>query len=349
MATQTRNPTSDEAVTGTWSGVAGSRWTLVDDYPSVATNDLLTGGTTAAVITFGFSAFSIPSGSTDISVQVQYFDGEAANGANNCGGRVKVGGSYFNASTHNPAGTAGTSREDNWATNPKTAVAWTVDDVNGVGANALQAFGMNSTDSNPTWRFSSIQAQVTYTEPVAEILGDAAIDDAADAVSADATVDVQAASATTDSADSVTASGTVQDSSGVTGDAEIADAADGVGASGAVAVSTTASATDTADTTSASVAVAIGAAAAVADSADGAASATAVAVSVGAAVVDGQDSSTAAGAVVIGGAASVTDAGDAVAGTIGEQATPPVSNHDHGWCIRDRNRRVLAGRHRRHR
>jgi hypothetical protein len=166
VATQTRNPTSDEAVTGTWSGSVGSRWTLVDDYPSVATNDLLTGGTTAAVITFGFSAFTIPTGSTGISVQVQYFDGEAANGANNCGARIKVGGSYFNAASHNPSGTAGTSREDSWATNPKTAAAWTVDDVNGVGANALQAFGMNSTDSNPTWRFSSVQVQVTYTPPV---------------------------------------------------------------------------------------------------------------------------------------------------------------------------------------
>lgn len=167
MATATRAPTSDEAASGTWSGSAGSRFGLVDDYPDTGGADILTGGTTAAVITFGFSAFAIPAGSSGISVQVQYHDGEAANGSNNCGGRIKVGGSYFNAATHNPSGTGYTSRSDNWATNPKTASAWTVDDVNGVGANALQAFGLNSTDSNPTWRFSGIRLQVTYTEPIA--------------------------------------------------------------------------------------------------------------------------------------------------------------------------------------
>lgn len=165
MATQTRAPTSDEAASGTLSGSAGTRWALVDDYPDTTGVDIITFGTVTALITFGFSAFTIPAGSTSISVQVQYYDGEAATGANNCGGRVKVGGSYFNAATHNPAGTTYTAREDNWATNPKTAAAWTVDDVNGVGANALQAFGINSTDSNPTFRVSSVRLQVTYTAP----------------------------------------------------------------------------------------------------------------------------------------------------------------------------------------
>lgn len=235
MATQTRAPTSDEAATGTWSGSAGSRWTLVDDYPSVATNDLLTGGTTAAVITFGFSAFSIPAGSTDISVQVQYFDGEPSNGANNCGGRIKVGGTYYNAATHNPAGTAGTSRSDNWATNPKTAAAWTVNDVNGVGANALQAFGMNSTDSNPTWRFSSIQAQVTYTAPVsrtANVATAAAAQVAAISTGAIVTGQV----ATVSGAQTAAMTGTVA-SSGVSADVATSGAAQTSAMTGAVIVS----------------------------------------------------------------------------------------------------------------
>lgn len=171
MATQNRAPTSDEAASGTWSGSAGSRWLLVDDYPSTDVADLITGGTAAAVITFGFSGFSIPEGSTGISVQVRYADGEPANGSNNCGGRLKVGGSYFNAATHNPSGTAGTLREDSWATNPQTSAAWTVDQVNGVGGNALQAFGINSTDSNPTFNVRSIELQVTYTEPVLPVEG----------------------------------------------------------------------------------------------------------------------------------------------------------------------------------
>ena len=54
MATQTRNPTSDEAASGTLSGSAGTRWGLVDDYPDTTGADVLTFGTTAASITFGF-------------------------------------------------------------------------------------------------------------------------------------------------------------------------------------------------------------------------------------------------------------------------------------------------------
>jgi hypothetical protein len=173
VATQTRNPTSDEAASGTLSGSAGSRWTLLDNHPDTTGSDVLTFGTTAASITFGFQAFTVPVGSTAISVQVLYYDGEAANGANNCGGRLKCGTTYHNAATHNPAGTTYTSRTDNFATNPRTAAAWTVDDVNGVGANALVAFGIGSTDSNPTFRVSSVQLQVTYT-PLADRTGSGA-------------------------------------------------------------------------------------------------------------------------------------------------------------------------------
>jgi hypothetical protein len=163
MATQTRAPTSDEAASGTLSGSAGTRYTLLDDHPDTTGADILTFGTTTAQITFGFSAFSIPAGAVINNVQVQYYDGEAANGANNCCGRLKVGTSYFNATTHNPAGTTYTSRTDTWATNPATSAAWTVDQVNGVGGNALAAFGIGSTDSNPTFRVSSVQVVVDYS------------------------------------------------------------------------------------------------------------------------------------------------------------------------------------------
>ena len=207
MATQNRAPTSDEAASGTWSGAAGSRWQLVDDYPSTSSADALTGGTAAAAITFGFSAFAIPAGSTGISVQVRYADGEAANGANNCGGRLKVGGSYFNAATHNPSGTAGTLREDSWATNPKTGAAWTVDDINGIGANALQAFGINSTDSNPTFFVASVELQVTYSPPVSGSLSQT-LEGAAAAGEAD--VVITGGAAATLEASSIAADGDVE-------------------------------------------------------------------------------------------------------------------------------------------
>jgi uncharacterized membrane protein len=163
MATQTRNPTSDDAVSGTWNGSAGTRYTVVDDYPDTTPTDTLLHGTTAGNLTFGFSAFSIPSNATSISVQVLYYDQKTASQAAASAGRLKVGGSYYNATTHNPA-TSYTSRSDNWATNPKTGAAWTPAQVNGTdGTNDLQAFGFYSSDASPTINYSSVQLQVTYS------------------------------------------------------------------------------------------------------------------------------------------------------------------------------------------
>ncbi len=206
MATDTRNPTSDESVTGAWTGSAGSRYTLVDDYADTVPNDVLdsptaTGG---AQITFGYSAFSIPAGSTSISAQVQYYDRDVTSGTNNSGGRLKVGGNYYNAATHNPNTTL-TSRSDNWANNPKTTVAWTVDDINGVGANAIQAFGFNSTDASPALRYSCVRIQVTYNPPISGSLAQTL---SIVTISASGTVKISGTSAKTLDSVSISAVGT---------------------------------------------------------------------------------------------------------------------------------------------
>lgn len=170
MATQTRNPTSDVSFTGTWS--AAPRWSAVDDYPDSGNPvaDSITHGTTAGEGLFGFSAFSVPAGSTGISVQVKYW--VFKNGSQSCNIKARIRcndttGRDFGTS-HNPGnGNANiTSYTDDYgANNPKTGSAWTVDDVNGVGTNGLTAFGVVSTDANPTLTLSCIQLQVTYTPP----------------------------------------------------------------------------------------------------------------------------------------------------------------------------------------
>ncbi|MBI4164304.1 MAG: hypothetical protein HY508_01060 [Acidobacteria bacterium] len=164
--TADQNPTSDEAVSGTWDGTAGSRYTVVNDHPDSSGSSFLTHGTTAGNLTFGFSAFSIPAGSTITNVQVIYYDQKTASQSAAAAGRLKVGGNYYNASTHNPANGTWTLRTDTWTTNPKSAVNWTVDDVNGSGSNNLQAFGFFSSDASPTVRFSSVIVRVTYTLPL---------------------------------------------------------------------------------------------------------------------------------------------------------------------------------------
>ena len=168
MATDTRNPTSDEGFSGIVDGTGGLRYTDVDDYPDTgAGRTVRTFGPSilAANITFGFTAFSVPTGSTSISIDVLYHD--ETSGATTLGGRLKVGGNYYNATEHSVSTL--TARDDAWATNPKSASAWTVDDVNGVGTNALQAFGVRTSDCNPAVKISDILLQVTYTPPTTHI------------------------------------------------------------------------------------------------------------------------------------------------------------------------------------
>ena len=160
-----RNPTSDEAVAGSWDGTSDSRYAVVNDHPDSTGSTFLTHGTTAGSITFGFTPFNIPLGSTNISVMIVYYDKKAATQADNIGGRLKVGGNYYNATTHGPTNGVWTLRTDTWATNPKTSTNWTTDDINGIGVNALTAFGWVSTDANPTIQLSSIQLQITFTPP----------------------------------------------------------------------------------------------------------------------------------------------------------------------------------------
>lgn len=166
MATDTRAPTSDFATGGTVAYSSGTTgWNLVNDYPETA--DPLTSyvrfGTTAnSFIAFNFTAFSLPTGSTILSVSVQYTDEKPSGVANSAAARLRVNGTYYDATAHS-VGLATATREDVWTTNPNTAAAWTVADVNGTGANPLQNFGVIGPDSTPVWHLGSIQISVNYT------------------------------------------------------------------------------------------------------------------------------------------------------------------------------------------
>lgn len=166
-ATAAQNPTGLDASWGTWSSTA---YTQVNDHPdssctSVVTCTALGSSPAACQLTWTFAAFSVPAGSTGISVDALYYDKDASNGTNNEGARLKVGGNYYNATTHNPSTTC-TSRDDAWTTNPKSGGPWTAEEVKGTdAANPLQAFGIQSTDTTPNIQLGSIRLQVTYTPP----------------------------------------------------------------------------------------------------------------------------------------------------------------------------------------
>jgi hypothetical protein len=169
---QQRNPTSDVAFSGTWTGTPGSRYTLVDDWPDSGNPiaDGLTHGNTAGQGLFGFTPFTIPSDAHSIVLTIHYYDFKNGSQAANLRARIRCNdttGRDGPGGTHNPGnGNANiAARSDNYGTNPKTGVSWTPDEINGIGTNALTAFGVVSTDANPNIVLSSIYAQVDYQSP----------------------------------------------------------------------------------------------------------------------------------------------------------------------------------------
>lgn len=159
--TVTRVPTNDDTVSGTWTGTAGSRYTVVNDYPD--TEDYLSHGYTSGYITFGYETINnVPPDATNISVSVKYYERKGTGTTCTSAARLVVGGAAYNASTHVVGYTGFELKTDTWATNPKTSSAWTSDDINGVGSNALSKIGWYSTDANPYIYYASMQLEITY-------------------------------------------------------------------------------------------------------------------------------------------------------------------------------------------
>jgi hypothetical protein len=159
MATQTRNPTSDTSVTGTWSGSASSRYTLVDDYPDQGTDTLTLTGFSGGRIVFGFSAFTVPSGSLIQSVSLDYYDQTTVSAKNRVAGSLRLSSTNYDGTLHGLL-TVPSPRTDTWTVSPATGNPWTVSEVNAIGG-----FGLVSTYANPDASVHSIRIRVEYTEP----------------------------------------------------------------------------------------------------------------------------------------------------------------------------------------
>lgn len=165
-----RRPTGDTAdKSGTWTYTSGSTmWNLVDEDPAddadYATTPTAAGG---AYQYLSYSALSVPSIATIIDVTVTYRCKDASSGSNNMRAAIKVGGTLYGTTDAgaNPSNTGFTDRSYAFTTNPKSVAAWTVDDVNGIGTNALQAFGVNSSDASPAIQVSQVYMTVNYTVP----------------------------------------------------------------------------------------------------------------------------------------------------------------------------------------
>ncbi|MBA7467459.1 hypothetical protein ES707_02677 [subsurface metagenome] len=167
--TATRVPTGDEGFTGSWTARDGGLYYVEVDDP-VGNPDDLTSCiycTSVGRITFSFSSFSIIPGSTITQVCVYWRHTKAAGPASTFGPVLKVGGNYYTG-TEVSVGTSWTTSDSitvgsQWTQNPKTSSDWTVDDINGIGSNALEAFGVHSTYASPNPYCTQVYVEVTYT------------------------------------------------------------------------------------------------------------------------------------------------------------------------------------------
>ncbi len=167
MATDQRVPTGDGYTTASVDIVPSSpttRYDKVDDpvgSPDDATTYVI--GLTTGYVLFTFSAFSVPTGSTGITLRIYYRHKDDTTGANNIRAALQVGGSYYTVDTGVNPGASWVTTTYTYTVNPKSAAAWTVDDINGVGTNALQQFGIVFGDASPPVDCTQVYAEVVYT------------------------------------------------------------------------------------------------------------------------------------------------------------------------------------------
>lgn len=168
-SSQMRYPTGDYGVTGTWAVfpiTLSTRWDKVDDENDGDTT-YLTHGTTAGYALFNFTTFAVPTGSIVTKLEITYTARDVTGGVNNLRAALRVGGTnYLTTDTGIDLGTGYLAVTYAYVVNPKTSAVWTVADINGIGTNPLQQFGVNSSDANPAFRITSVTARVSYTQVV---------------------------------------------------------------------------------------------------------------------------------------------------------------------------------------
>jgi hypothetical protein len=161
---QTRYPSGDISHSGTWDKTA-NMYSYVDEAGAHDGDGsyLLHGTTSSGNALFSFPAFTVnvPTGMAIKSLTVSLVAKDNTAGANTMRPWIKVGGNnYYGTYTEVPTNYGTISYV--WTENPRTSSPWTKDDINGVGSNALQSFGVTSNDANPAIRLTQVYATVTW-------------------------------------------------------------------------------------------------------------------------------------------------------------------------------------------
>jgi hypothetical protein len=164
---QIRYPSGDISNSGTWARYpSGTNWYSYVNEQGAHDGDTryLLHGTTAGNMLFSFPAFTVnvPADMEIGGLTVYLVARDNAAGTNNnMEPYIRVGGyTYSGTSTEVPASYDTISYT--WTENPRTGNAWTQDQINGIGSNHLESFGVYSTDANPQIRLTQVYATVGW-------------------------------------------------------------------------------------------------------------------------------------------------------------------------------------------
>jgi len=157
-ATQTRRPTGDNSSTGTWVAKSGGSYFVEVNEATADGDGSYIDCTSTGRNLFNFPVFSVPAGATIQNLTV-YFSARRVGGPADLGTTLLIGGIISDEAASLTSLTnsyPGSPYSHSYSNNPKTGVAWTTNEVNG-----LQAFGIYTTDTTP--RCTQVYAVVTYT------------------------------------------------------------------------------------------------------------------------------------------------------------------------------------------
>ena len=167
-AAQTRRPTGDFATAGVWvvfPAAPATFWDKVDEDPADEDVTYIETAANGASAFFSFANFAIAAGSEHPVLTVMTRLRNTAPGITiRFNLWIRVNGVNY---THAGWSTCWSDIYDNfgasWALNPNTNLPWTLADLNGVGPNPLQAFGISKSSVGGTLRITQMYAMVSST------------------------------------------------------------------------------------------------------------------------------------------------------------------------------------------
>jgi len=166
VAEPIQRPTGTHSSAGAWTifPADGILWDKVNEAVPDEDAGYIQGTVDNTWALFNFPNFAIPANATEIVVRVYMRAKKIAAGTCYIRGYLRVGGSNYSIATWNPDVNY-SDRAHAFASNPVDWSDWTPDQVNGIGPNHIEAFGVLISDATPNIRVTQVYISVSYSLP----------------------------------------------------------------------------------------------------------------------------------------------------------------------------------------